>query len=209
MKEILKKIKENKILKVIGNILYFLLFVLVILLLLVVIMQRASDNSISVAGVRMFTVATGSMEPVYEVGDVLISKEISPEDIKIDDDVVYRGEKGSFDGKIVTHRVIDIQKDGEDYRITTKGVANTEKDPEITQDQVYGKVVYKVRTLSLIAKLISNIYIFYFIIFIPIAIIIYRQIKNLTIKDEEEEEIEEKQEREKTKKGEEKNKIKE
>ena len=61
MKEILKKIKENKILKVIGNILYFSLFVLVILLLLVVIMQRASDNSISVAGVRMFTVATGSM----------------------------------------------------------------------------------------------------------------------------------------------------
>lgn len=191
MKEFLKKIKENKVLKAIGNILYFLLFVLVILLLIVVIMQRASDNSISIAGIRMFTVATGSMEPVYEVGDVLISKEISPEDIKIDDDIVYRGNKGSFDGKIVTHRVIDIQKDGENYKITTKGVANTEKDPEITQEQVYGKIVYKVKTLSFLGKLISNIYIFYFIIFIPIAIIIYRQIRILTKKDDEEEELEE------------------
>lgn len=191
MKEFLKKIKENKVLKTIGNILYFLLFVLVILLLIVVIMQRASDNSISIAGIRMFTVATGSMEPVYEVGDVLISKEISPEDMKIDDDIVYRGNKGSFDGKIVTHRVIDIQKDGENYKITTKGVANTEKDPEITQEQVYGKIVYKVKTLSFLGKLISNIYIFYFIIFIPIAIIIYRQIRILTKKDDEEEELEE------------------
>lgn len=191
MKEFLKKIKENKVLKTIGNILYFLLFVLVILLLIVVILQRASDNSISIAGVRMFTVATGSMEPVYEVGDVLIAKEVSPEDIKIDDDIVYRGNKGSFDGKIVTHRVIDIQKDGENYKITTKGVANTEKDPEITQEQVYGKIVYKVKTLSFLGKLISNIYIFYFIIFIPIAIIIYRQIRILTKKDDEEEELEE------------------
>lgn len=191
MKEFLKKIKENKVLKAIGNILYFLLFVLVILLLIVVILQRASDNSISIAGVRMFTVATGSMEPVYEVGDVLIAKEVSPEDIKIDDDIVYRGNKGSFDGKIVTHRVIDIQKDGENYKITTKGVANTEKDPEIIQEQVYGKIVYKVKTLSFLGKLISNIYIFYFIIFIPIAIIIYRQIRILTKKDDEEEELEE------------------
>lgn len=191
MKEFLKKIKENKVLKAIGNILYFLLFVLVILLLIVVILQRASDNSISIAGVRMFTVATGSMEPVYEVGDVLIAKEVSPEDIKIDDDIVYRGNKGSFDGKIVTHRVIDIQKDGENYKITTKGVANTEKDPEITQEQVYGKIVYKVKTLSFLGKLISNIYIFYFIIFIPIAIIIYRQIRILTKKDDEEDELEE------------------
>ena len=47
MKETLKKIKENKVLRVIGNILYFLLFVLVILMLTIVIMQRVSDNSIS------------------------------------------------------------------------------------------------------------------------------------------------------------------
>ena len=38
MKETLKKIKENKVLRVIGNILYFLI---------IVIMQRVSDNSIS------------------------------------------------------------------------------------------------------------------------------------------------------------------
>ena len=79
MLEKLKKIKENKILKFIGNLLYTLLFIIVVLMLLVVVMQRATNNTISVGGVRMFSVATGSMVPVYEVGDILISKEVEPE----------------------------------------------------------------------------------------------------------------------------------
>ena len=65
MLEKLKKIKENKILKTIGNILYTLLFILVVLMLLVVVMQRATNNTIAVGGFRMFSVATGSMIPVY------------------------------------------------------------------------------------------------------------------------------------------------
>lgn len=188
MIEKIKKIKENKALKIIGNILYALLFIIVILMLIVVIMQRVTDNSITFGGFRMFTVATGSMVPQYEVGDVLISKEIEPEEIKVDDDIVYKGKKGSFKDKIVTHRVIFIEKqeDG-NYKIITKGIANTEQDPEIDQTQVYGKIVYKVKTLSFIGKLITNIYIFYFLIFIPIAIIIFKQIKNIASSDDEEE----------------------
>lgn len=196
MKEILKKIKENKALKIIGNILYTILFIIVILMLIVVIMQRATDNSITFGGFRMFTVATGSMEPEYEVGDVLISKEIAPEEIKIDDDIVYKGKEGSFKDKVVTHRVIFIEKqeDG-NYKIITKGIANPEQDPEIDQTQVYGKIVYKVRILSYIGKLITNIYIFYFVIFIPIAIIIFKQIKNIASKDDDDDEEDEEEDK--------------
>lgn len=191
MLEKLKKIKENKILKIIWNILYTLLFILVALMFIVVIIQRASNNSITVGGVRIFNVATGSMVPVYEIGDVLIAKEITPEEIKVDDDIVYKGEKGSFKDKIVTHRVISIEKqeDG-NYRIITKGVANTIEDPEINQTQVYGKVIYKVQILSLLAKLMQNIYVFYFIVFVPIALFICKKVKNIINYDEDEEDDE-------------------
>ena len=64
-----EKIKENKKLKLIGDIAYVLLFIIVVLMLVVVILQRASNNSISIGGYRMFSVATGSMIPVYNVGD--------------------------------------------------------------------------------------------------------------------------------------------
>ena len=188
MLEKLKKIKENKILKTIGNILYTLLFILVVLMLLVVVMQRATNNTIAIGGFRMFSVATGSMIPVYEVGDVLVSKEIDGEDIKVGDDLIYQGKKGSFAGKIVTHRVISIEKkeDG-NYKIITQGVANNAADPEIDQTQVYGKVICNVKILGWIGKLVRNVYTFYFILLIPVAVLIVKNVRNIMNFDKEEE----------------------
>ena len=189
MFEKIKKIKENKVLKTIWNILYTLMFIIVVLMLIVVIMQRVTNNNITIGGIRMFSVATGSMVPVYNVGDVLISKEIEPEEIKVGDDIVYQGKKGSYSGKVITHRVISIEKqEDENYKIITQGVANNAQDPEIDQTQVYGKIIYKVHILSFLAKLTRNIYVFYFIIFIPVAILVYKNVKNMiNIGDEEEE----------------------
>lgn len=183
-----EKIKENKKLKLIGDIAYVLLFIIVVLMLVVVILQRASNNSISIGGYRMFSVATGSMIPVYNVGDVLVAKEVKPDEIKIDDDIVYKGAKGSFKDKVVTHRVISIEKEEDNnYKIITKGVANTEQDPEIDQTQVYGKVIYKIKSLSFLDKMMKNMYVFYFAIFIPAALIIYKIFKNLLVSDDDEE----------------------
>ena len=187
MLEKLKKIKENKVLKFIVNVIYTLMFILVVLLLLVVIMQRVSNNTITLGGFRMFTVATGSMVPVYDVGDILISKEIKPEKIKVGDDLVYLGKKGTFASKIVTHRVnsIEKQEDG-NYKIITQGVANNTADPEIDQTQVLGKVICEIGILSFMQKMMKNIYVFYFIIFIPVGILVYKKIKNMINMDDEE-----------------------
>lgn len=188
----IRKIKENKVLKFIGNILYTLMFIIVVLMLLIVVMQRFSNNNIAIGGFRMFSVATGSMVPVYNVGDILISKEIEPEEIEVGDDLVYQGKQGTFAGKIVTHRVISIEKqeDG-NYKIITQGVANNAQDPEINQTQVYGKVICKVHILSFLQKLIKNIYVFYFLIFVPVGILVYRNIKNIISINEEDDEDEE------------------
>ena len=188
MLEKIRKIKENKILKFIGNLLYTLLFIIVLLMLLVVVMQRATNNTISVGGVRMFSVATGSMVPVYNVGDILISMEIDAEDIKVGDDIVYLGKKGTFSGKVVTHRVISIEKqeDG-NYKIITQGVANNAADPEIDQTQVYGKVICNVKILGWIGGLVRNVYTFYFLLLIPVAILIVRNVRNIKDMGKEEE----------------------
>ena len=188
MKETLKKIKENKALKIIGNILYFLLFVIVLLMLVVVIMQRVTDNTITLGGYRMFTVATASMEPKYKVGDILIAKQMSENELQIGDAITYKGTEGSFKDKIVTHEIIGIREENGEMKITTKGIANDIADPEISSNQVLGEVVYKVQSLSFISGLIQNIYIFYFLIFVPIAIIIYKQIMSIIRSKEDKDE---------------------
>lgn len=168
-----KKIGDNKALKIIGNILYYMLVVLVLLILLVVLLQRVTHNNASIGGIRIFNIVTESMVPEYKVGDILISKSIDPSKIEIGDDVVYMGEVGSFQGKIITHRVIDIEKDGDNYKFHTKGIANEYEDPAVvSEDQIYGTIIYKTHILSFISKIINNLYGFYFLIFMPLAVLI-------------------------------------
>jgi signal peptidase len=195
MKETLEKISQNKPLKIMWNIIYTFLYIVVVLMLLVVVIQRASNNSVALGGYRIFNVATGSMVPVYEVGDVLVSQEIDPSQIKVGDDIVYLGEKGDFKNRVVTHRVISVWQEDGTYKIITKGVANDEADPEITSDQVYGKIVYKMQILSFISKtLIENIYVFYFAVFLPIALILFSILKKIFTKSDEDDDDEEDEE---------------
>ena len=190
MKILLKKILEKLIM---------ILFVFVILMLIIVILQRATDNSVALGGYRIFTVATGSMVPKYEVGDVLISKEINPDEIKVGDDIAYLGTKESYKGKIVTHRIIDIENKNNDMVIHTKGVSNILEDPVITNNKIYGKVERRLALISIINKTIKNKYGFFFIIFVPLVLVIFLEIadtivdrkleKQLLKKRDEEDEI--------------------
>lgn len=167
----------KKILNHIGKMIYIFLFVTLIILIIFAIVQKTSDNRKSIGGIKIFTVITGSMIPVYEIGDILIVKEVIPEEIKLEDDIVYQGEKGSFKGKTITHRVISIKKkeDG-NYGIITKGVANFSQDPEINQTQVLGKVMFRVPIISFALKVITNIYVW---MFIPVIILIIKNIKKI------------------------------
>lgn len=167
----------KKILKHIGKIIYIFLFVILIILIIFAVVQKTSNNRKSIGGIKIFTVITGSMIPVYDIGDILIVKEVIPEEIKVEDDIVYQGERGSFKGKTITHRVISIKKkeDG-NYGIITKGVANLSQDPEINQTQVLGKVIFKVPIISFILKIITNIYVW---MFVPVIILIRKNIKKI------------------------------
>ena len=110
-------------------------------------------------------------------GDILLSKTRDASEIQIGDDVVYKGEKGDFVDKIVTHRVIDIQKTGSGYTLTTKGIANYEEDPKITDKQILGVVISKIGFLSTISKMINNLYAFYFIIFLPLVLLVFIEVR--------------------------------
>lgn len=194
MKELIEKIKENKALKIVWNIIYSLITIFTILMLLVVVLQRVSNNTISLGGIRLFNIVSESMIPKYEIGDILISTDAKPNEIKVGDDIVYRGKVGSFAGKTITHQVIEIENDGK-YKFHTKGLANEEEDPIVEEDQIYGVIVYKTIILSFISKIIINLYSFYFVIFIPIVILIFVQIVKIVNSTKENKKKEEKEDK--------------
>ena len=172
----MRKILDNKIFKIFMGIIKTIVWISAVLIVVVIITQRVFDNKMSIANYRIFTVATGSMIPVYNISDVIIVGDKDFSKIKVGDDLVYEGKEDSYNGKIITHRVIDVQlKDGV-YYYTTKGVNNPLEDPIVSQDQVYGVVIYKAVLLSFFSHILNNTYGFYFLIFVPIALLIFLEI---------------------------------
>lgn len=158
MKNLVNKIRNNKILSLIYSIAKAIVTVILLIVLGVIVIQRVTNNELSFGGYRIYTVVTQSMFPEYRVGDILVSKEVKSSDIKIGDDVVYLGEKDDFKDKIVTHRVVSVRKDIETNKLifTTKGLNNIIEDPEIDEYQLYGKVVYKTVFFSFISRIMTN-----------------------------------------------------
>ena len=182
----MKKLKENKTFRIVKGIVNILLMIFCILFVLVVCLQRFSNNELAFFDYRMFTVASGSMEPKYMIGDVLIAKKVSPEEIEVGDSISYLGKRGNFKGMIITHEVIDIEKDASGkYIYHTKGLTNIVEDPIVEYNQVYGKIVHKSAILSFIYMIVGSKYGIFLFIIIPLFYIIGSEILSFMLEKEE------------------------
>ena len=169
----MKKIKDNKVLKVVFGIIKALILVVLIAFILVVCLQRFSNNKVSFFDYRIFAVVTDSMEPKYNVGDVLLSKDVEPEEVKVGDAISYLGTKYNFKGKIITHPVVSIEKDENGKLLYhTKGINNLVEDPVVHEDQLFGIIVHKFWLLTFIYNCVSKPWGVYVFIIVPIFFII-------------------------------------
>ena len=143
--------KNNKIKKCIENIFNCILNILLIIITILIIIgiyyifqiKIQNKNYANMFGYTFFEVATGSMSPTIEIGDVVIVK--ITKDVKENDIIVYNEGK-SF----VTHRLIKINQD----KIIAKGDANNTEDKPITQENILGKVTKIIPNLGTWRKVI-------------------------------------------------------
>ncbi len=169
MKEKINEIKKNRAFQIVGKIISIIITLLLFLMLSVVVVQRFSNNRFNLGGYGIYTVASGSMIPEYNIKDLILTYKKDPIDINVGDDVVYIGNKDSVAGKIVTHRVIKKEKREKMY-FYTKGIANELTDPEIDESQILGVVKHKLVLLSFCSHIINNPFGLLFLIVIPFVV---------------------------------------
>ena len=125
------KNKINKIFGILLNVLLVLVSIIIIIGIYYIVQIKVLKNSYAnLFGYTFFEVATGSMSPTINVGDVVIvhlTKEVSENDI-----IVYK-EGENF----ITHRLIKK----EEGKIITKGDSNNSEDKAIEEADILGKVV--------------------------------------------------------------------
>lgn len=176
MKKFIDFITNNKFFKIIYNVIKACIFTVLIVYIAFIAYQRLTGNA-PLFGYRVFTVASGSMVPVYQVNDVILVREIELEDLKIGDDVAYEGDRGGFEGLIITHRIVDIEEESDgSLRIFTQGVNNEYGDPSINSDQILGKVCGKVFFINALNHVIKSTWGFFIFIFLPLTLVIILEI---------------------------------
>lgn len=163
-----KNIVVKKVIKIVLKILYQILVIICLIVAAVIILQKVTASNKSIAGYRIFRVITGSMEPEYDIGQVVISKEVDPNSIKVGDDIVYLGTYGEYSGKIIMHSVVGIDKDANgNLNFHARGLhSSSVEDPQIKDSQIYGVVKFKSKILTVLYKLATNIYSLFVIVLV-------------------------------------------
>ena len=176
--------------KMLFKIVKWIVTIFLSLVLLLVAFQKFSKNTVALGNIYIFQVVSESMLPEYHVGDIIVVKKVKASSLKIGDDVTYLGTSRVVSGLTITHRIVDINVDEEGKRhFITKGVSNMIEDTEIMEENIYGKVIYHTILFSFVGRLMTNIYIYYFL-FISVGVSFsYELITSFFIKDKSKDEV--------------------
>lgn len=163
--------KAKKTIRIIKNVIFVIVITVLVGLMIFSLTARINGSTPTVFGRALYRVSSGSMEPFLQVGDVILTRECDPMELKKGDIITYNGTSGQFAGKRVTHRVVkepylDETKGG--YYLVTMGDNNPVEDTPISTSQVTGVFVGKVEFL----KWIYDIFVTPWGLLILIALII-------------------------------------
>ncbi|HHW48943.1 MAG TPA: signal peptidase I [Clostridiaceae bacterium] len=177
----------KKIVKWGGNVILILIVIAAFVSIYFMIQSKRNPDKIpSVAGFSVMTVLSGSMSPYLEAGDMIVIKETDPLLLKEGDVITYR----QSSGLIVTHRVIELSNGENGLMFRTKGDANNVEDAGfVSENQLIGKVAFKIPYGGHVARFVRTPFGFVIFILIPVIILILgeaRKINQIMVKEKRE-----------------------
>jgi signal peptidase len=103
------------------------------------------------AGVRPLVVQSGSMSPTIETGDVIFTEMVHPYEAAVGDIVTFSDPSRS--GRLVTHRVLEVEDLGTALVFVTRGDANTGVERwGIGADERVGKYLFRLPKAGFVAS---------------------------------------------------------
>jgi signal peptidase I len=94
-------------------------------------------------GFRALVVRSGSMAPAIRSGDVVVTRLVRPSSVEPGDVVTFRDP--SRHGDLVTHRVVQVRREGDRLAFVTRGDANNgEERWSISPDGTVGTAAFRV-----------------------------------------------------------------
>ena len=144
-----KNSKVNNKFTIIDDILFLILITMISITAISIVWQRyfLPDKIPDILGYKFFMVLDGKMDRSISYGDLLITRNVDPNDLSKEDVVAFRNNTN----RVTVHRVEDITSD-EDGRVFVMQTASNEVgDTKYVHDsQVEGVIIYRIPKLGAI-----------------------------------------------------------
>ncbi|MRG85028.1 signal peptidase I SipW [Salinibacillus xinjiangensis] len=119
------KFTKKNVFNGVKNTLYLLVCTTLLLLTVLVLSTRASGGEPQIFGYQFKTVLSGSMEPTFETGSIIVVKRVeNPTSLQEGDVITYQASENT----LVTHRIIERFTQGENTFYRTQGDNNDGPD---------------------------------------------------------------------------------
>ena len=133
-----------------------LLQIISTILVALVVLLAVALVGVPLAGIRTFTVLSGSMEPTYHVGSLIYVKKVDPTTIRPGQVITFMLDENT----VATHRVVEVVPDEDDpstLRFRTKGDANEAEDARLVHyKNVIGTPVFSIPYLGYATNYIQH-----------------------------------------------------
>lgn len=152
--EIIRKSKRiNRRRKIIKIIVYIIAVPIIFYNISLIFFSVVNKNETpSFFGIKTFVIISGSMEPELNIGDIVIIKKCSQEELKENDIISYK-----YGQSEITHRIIQIEDNENGKEYITKGDNNNVRDSEnIKYENIEGKSIGKIRHLGKVILILKN-----------------------------------------------------
>jgi len=103
-------------------------------------------------GVRPYLVSGVSMQPTYYAGDVVIVRQVPPEEIQVGDVILFRHNRAA-----IVHRVVAIQEQNGQRVFITKGDNNNTLDDPVTPEEYGGRAVMLIPKVGWVAIMFRKV----------------------------------------------------
>lgn len=138
---------------------------------------KARKNPQFVPGIgpyKIMLVLSGSMRPVLEPGDMIVSRVVDAATLKEGDIVTFRPSKDM----LVTHRITGKKEDGS---FITKGDANNTEDSDMRVDgtNIIAKYLFRIPKGGYVSKFLKTPIGLIIFILLPVGILAGGEIKNI------------------------------
>ena len=151
-----------------------------------------------------YVIVSPSMVPTIKVQDAIIIGRVDSSDLEQGDIISYLATDSYYSGKVITHRIIGIEEASDGTLLfRTKGDNNNVADGTLVdEDNVYGKVLFRIPMLGYIRQFLSTYFGWILCIALPLLYLIMtevirvrkllnqKKLQNLKVSEQKDDEIE-------------------